>query len=122
MIRAIIKAREAIENLYKGLCTIYEFKDVEDDETGETTSKLVPVHKDIPCKLSKKTISSTSNSEITPNIKYEPMLFINPDIEIKAGSQIVVEQNGVIRKYKRSGEPFIYTNHQEIVLQRIDTA
>lgn len=118
----MVKARKAIESLYKGLCTIYEYKDVEDDYTGETTSKLVPVHEDIPCKVSKKTISSASGSEIASTIKYEAVLFINPEIEIKTGSEIVVIQNDVTRKYKRSGEPFPYTNHQEIVLQRIDTA
>ncbi|NLY47187.1 MAG: ABC transporter ATP-binding protein, partial [Tissierella sp.] len=82
---------------------------------------LDPVHEDIPCKVSKKTISPVSG-EVANAIKYEPVLFINPDVEIKPGSKIVVIQYGTTREYKRSGEPFVYETHQEIVLQRIDTA
>ncbi|WMM24051.1 hypothetical protein RBU61_14120 [Tissierella sp. MB52-C2] len=117
-------ARKAIESTYKGICTIWEYASVEDEDTGETITspKPVPVHENIPCKVSKKTISSVSSSEVANTIKYEPVLFISPDIEIKAGSKLVVTQNGVTREYKRSGEPFPYVTHQEIVLQRIDTA
>lgn len=96
---------------------------MEDDITGETTTDLVKVYEDIPCRVSKKTIASPIGSnEINNAIKYEPVLFINPDIAIKPGSQIEVTQNGVTRKYKRSGEPFPYTNHQEIVLQKVDVS
>lgn len=115
--------RKAIESTYEGLCTIYEYKEIEDPDTGETivSPEPVPVHENVPCKLSKKTIAAADGGEVTNTIKYEPVLFINPDIEIKPGSKIVVTQYGATREYKRSGEPFIYETHQEIVLQRIDT-
>jgi hypothetical protein len=117
-------ARKAIESTYKGICTIWEYVSIEDEDTGETITspEPVPVHENIPCKVSKKTISPVSSSEIANTIKYEPVLFINPNIEIKAGSRIVVTQHEVTREYERSGEPFPYVTHQEIVLQRIDTA
>ena len=120
---AILLTRKAIESTYKGLCTIYEYKEIEDPDTGETivSPEPVPVHENIPCKLSKKTIAPASEAEVANTIKYEPVLFINPDIEVKPGSKIVVTQHGATREYKRSGEPFIYETHQEIVLQRIDT-
>ena len=116
-------ARKAIESQYKGLCTIYEYIEIEDPDTGETIVSLepVPVYKNIPCKLSKKTISAADGGEVANIIKYEPVLFINPDIEVKAGSNIEITQHGVTREFKRSGEPFVYNTHQEIVLQRIDT-
>ena len=121
---AILLTRKAIESTYKGLCTIYEYIEIEDPDTGETivSPEPVPVHENIPCKLSKKTISAADGGEIANTIKYEPVLFINPDIEIKAGSNIVVTQHGITREYIRSGEPFVYDTHQEIALQRIDTA
>lgn len=117
-------ARKAIESTYKGLCTIYEYVEIGDPDTGETivSPEPVPIHENKPCKLSKKTISAADGGEVANTIKYEPVLFINPDIEIKAGSNIVVTQHGVTREYIRSGEPFVYDTHQEIVLQRIDTA
>lgn len=114
--------RKAIEGTYNGLCTIWEYENVEDEDTGETTSKLVPVYENVPCKVSKKTISPVSGSEVVNTIKYEPVLFISPGIEIKPGSKIVVTQHGVTRECIRSGEPFVYETHQEIVLQRIDKA
>lgn len=119
----ILLARKVIESQYKGLCTIYEYIETEDPDTGETivSPEPVPVHENIPCKLSKKTIAPANESEIANTIKYEPVLFISPDIEVKAGSMIEVTQHGVTRKYVRSGEPFVYDTHQEIVLQRIDT-
>lgn len=116
-------ARKTIESHYKGLCTIYEYIEIDDPDTGETivSPEPIPVHENIPCKLSKKTISSADGGEVANTIKYEPVLFINPDIEIKPGSNIVITQHGVTRQFKRSGEPFVYDTHQEIVLQRIDT-
>lgn len=117
------KVRNAIESLYKGLATIWEYKEEEDLITGETTTKLVPIHENIPCKVSKRTIASTiGKTDINSTIKYEPVLFINPDIIIEAGSKLSITQNGVTRDYKRSGEPFPYSNHQEVVLQRFDNA
>ena len=112
------KARKAIESTYKGLCTIYEYEGYRDPETEEKKSKLVLIYQDQPCKLSKKTITSTSDSDIASTIKYTPVLSIAPETEIKAGSKIVVTQHGVTREFKSSGEPFVYETHQEIVLQR----
>lgn len=123
MTNYIALARKAVESQYKGVCTIYEHAEIEDPDTGETivSPEPVPVQENIPCKLSKKTIAPANESEIANNIKYEPVLFISPDIEVKAGSIIEVTQNGVTRKFIRSGEPFVYETHQEIALQRIDT-
>ncbi|HBG5847838.1 TPA: hypothetical protein OUL20_003776, partial [Clostridioides difficile] len=45
-------------------------------------------------------------------------LFISPDIEIKAGSKLIItNQNNITKEYIRSGEPAIYPNHQEIILE-----
>ncbi|NLI90193.1 MAG: ABC transporter ATP-binding protein [Epulopiscium sp.] len=122
MDRAFNKARQAIEIRYEGLCSIYEYMEIEDEDTRETLHEKVLVYEDIPCRLSRKTINNVSSSDINNTIKYEPVLYTNPDIEIKAGSKIFVTQHGVTREYRRSGEPFLYKTHQEIVLQRIDRA
>ena len=44
------------------------------------------------------------------------LLFVRPDLKIKAGSVIEVSQNAVTTKFRRSGKPTVYTNHQEIKL------
>lgn len=120
----MLLARKAIESTYVGKCDIYEYVKYTDPETEETITELdpEPVYKDVPCKLSKKTITAASQTEIANTIQYSPVLFINPDITIKPGSKIVVTQNGVTREYEQSGEPFSYATHQEIVLKRVDNA
>lgn len=120
MDKAMALARKAIENTYTGLCTIVEYQEVVVDY--ETRTEEITVIKNQPCKLSKKTISPASQSEIATTVAYAPQLFIAPEIEIKPGSIIIVTQNGVTRKYERSGEPFVYETHQELTLQRVDRA
>ncbi len=118
--KAELAARKAIEATYEGLCTIYEFQEV---KVGvETRTELVKVVENEPCTLSKKTINPAGQGEVAAQIAYAPMLFISPEIEIKAGSEIEITQHGVIRKFKRSGEPFVYPTHQELILQRIEKA
>ncbi len=120
MDKAIALARKAIENTYTGFCSIIEYK--EKTVGNETRIEEVTVLENQPCKLSKKTISPASQSEIATTVAYAPQLFIAPEIEIKPGSIIIVTQNGVTRKYERSGEPFVYETHQELTLQRVDRA
>ena len=48
-------------------------------------------------------------------------LFLTPDIEIPAGSRIVVRRSGNLNRtfeYVSSGEPGVFHNHQEIFLEK----
>ncbi len=120
MDKAIALARKALESTYTGLCAIVEYQEVV--VNYETRTEEVTVIKNQPCKLSKKTISPANQSEVATTVAYAPLLFIAPEVEIKPGSIIIISQNGVTRKYERSGEPFIYETHQELTLQRVDKA
>ena len=44
-------------------------------------------------------------------------LFIAPEIKIKPGSKIIVEQNGTTTEYSASGVPAVYLSHAEIMLE-----
>ncbi len=44
-------------------------------------------------------------------------LFIAPEINIKAGSKLVITHEGVTTEYIRSGVPAIHSNHQEVVIE-----
>lgn len=108
--------RKAIESMYKGVCTIIEFKGIKDPITKITTHNEVVVLENQPCRLSYKTVTSTTQTTIpieTQTIK----LFIAPDVVIKPGSKLVVTQNGKSMEFSRSGEPAVYTNHQEVMLE-----
>lgn len=108
--------RKAIESQYKGRCDVYEYKDVKDEVTKITSKKEVVVLKNQRCKLSYEKISSTNQSTGVGEVSMSTKLFISPDVNIKAGSKIVVTQNGVTTVFSNSGESGRFTNHQEIML------
>lgn len=110
------KVRKAIESQYKGKCDVYECRDVTDEVTKITSQQEVLVYKNWPCKLSYEKITATNQSTGAAEVSLSTKLFISPDIEIKAGSKIVVTQNGVTTAFSNSGMAGRFTNHQEIML------
>ncbi len=106
------KSRKAIELLYRDKCTIVEYKPIKDPVSKRTNNKEVIVLENQPCKLSYKNITSTEEGKVaklTQTIK----LFISPNINIKAGSKLIINN----KEYVRSGESAIYPNHQELILE-----
>lgn len=103
--------------LWTGKCTIYEFEDVVNPETYQTTQKEVPVLVDEPCRLSYNHEQATNIRSGAAVVSQSITLFIRPDLVIKPGSVIEITQNGVTERYKGSGQPAIYSNHQQIILQ-----
>jgi hypothetical protein len=110
-------ARKAIESLYAGKCTVYEYRSVTDPVTKITENREVSVLTDCPCRLSYKTVTGTSTDDGAATVAQTVKLFIAPEITIKPGSKITVIQNGVTTDYQSSGRPAVYTNHQEIILE-----
>ena len=110
-------ARRAQEATYEGKCTIIEYHDKEDGETGLSGEEEVIVVEDQPCKLSFEKLDAASQTETasagSPGIK----LFLAPEIKVKSGSKVIVAQNGETVEYCASGKPAIYNTHQEIILK-----
>lgn len=106
-----------LAKLWIGKCTIYEYQDVIDLNTFQTTQKEVAVLVDEPCRLSYNFEQATNIRSGAAVVSQSITLFIRPDLEIKPGSVIEITQHGKTVKYKGSGQPAIYTNHQEIILQ-----
>lgn len=74
-----------------------------------------------PCRVSFESNSTTVKSNDTVYEKPQSIkLFIAPELIIKAGSKIVVAQNGRTEAYKSAGPPRVYTTHQEIVLEHFE--
>ena len=103
--------------LWTGKCTIYEFQDEVNPITFQTTQKEVPVLVDEPCRLSYNHEQATDIQSGAAVVSQSITLFIRPDLEIKPGSVIEITQNNVTERYKGSGQPAVYTNHQQIILQ-----
>lgn len=110
-------SKNPLAKLWIGRCTIYEYQDVTNSETYQTTQEPVPVLVDEPCRLSYNREQATDITNGTAIVSQSITLFIRPDIVIKPGSVIEITQHGVTEKYKGSGKPAVYCNHQEIILE-----
>ncbi|UWD48758.1 hypothetical protein NYR90_00125 [Clostridioides difficile] len=108
----VSKTRKAIEMLYRDKCTIAEYHPIKDPITKRTNNKEVVVLENQPCKLSYKNITSATDGKVA-KLEQTIKLFISPNIEIKAGSKLIINN----KEYIRSGESAIYQNHQEIILE-----
>lgn len=111
--------RKAIELLYEHSCTIRSYGKFKDliDKTTKTGINPTPKYEDIPCKVSKGSLSKNSQSETTNDKVYETKLFISPGIEIHQGDEIEANVLGVITKYIAGESQPLYSSHQEILLE-----
>lgn len=113
----VVKARKAIESMYDGTCTIIERQKVKLPNKS-TGFKDIVVLEDIPCRLSFKTITNTNQAETGVSAVVQvTKVFIAPEMQVKPGSKLTITQNDVTTEYKSSGQPAIYTTHQEIELE-----
>ena len=110
-------ARRAQEATYKGLCTIYEYRDVTDEKTKLSSEEEVAVIEDQPCKLSFEKLNSVVQTETAAVQAQGVKLFLAPEIAVGSNSKIVVTQNGITNEYSASGVPAVYSTHQEITLE-----
>ncbi|MBY2107365.1 hypothetical protein KWW97_19780, partial [Clostridioides difficile] len=89
-----------------------EYQPIKDHITKRTNNKEIVVLENQSCKLSYKNIVSAEQGKVA-KLEQTIKLFISPDIEIKAGSKLIIND----KEYVRSGESAIYPNHQEIILE-----
>jgi len=114
---AMIAARRAIESRYTGLCTVIERQQVKDERTKVTSLKDVTVLSNCPCRLSYSSKKAVNQTDTAASIDQTIVLFTAPEIAIKAGSKVIVTQNGATVEYKASGVPAVYETHQEVMLE-----
>lgn len=117
---ALKKARQAhraaVEALYEGRCTVTEYRPFTKPNKA-TGHHEVDVLSGRPCRLSFGAIPAAEQTGAGASVQQTVKLFIAPDVIIKPGSRITVTQNGVTTDYCRTGEPAVYSTHQEITLE-----
>ncbi len=109
--------REKIEQTYEDSCSVYEQKDVFDEKTKVKKGKRVATLEDEPCRLSFSRLEAGEKADPASAPSQTAKLFISPDIDIKTGCVLEIKHKGRIYEYERSGQPAVYSSHQEIVLQ-----
>lgn len=109
---------EALRRLWSGICTIIVRQPVVDESNGQTSLQEAILLENEPCRLSFKNVNTTGeNNEASP-VQQVTKLFLDNTVVIPAGSKLVVTQNGYTAEYEKSGEPAIYSTHQEIVVEK----
>lgn len=109
--------KKALQMLWKGTCSVFIREERLNPITKRTEFEEVCIYENQPCKLSFERLTTTTENSNAALITQGAKLFLSPTIEIPPGSKITVTQNGKTTDYERSGEPAIYTNHQEVPLE-----
>lgn len=108
---------KAIKSLWKGRCDIYVQQLVINPSNQRNERKEVLFKENEPCRLSFTTIPTTQETDTAALLRQGVKLFISKDIDVPPGSKIVVRQEGKTTTYVKSGEPAVYSYHQEINLE-----
>lgn len=111
----MVNMTKQLKRLYDGTCDVVEYEEYQRPNKS-TGHREVVVMQDVPCRLSFSTINSTNPSDSASKVVQVVKLFVEPDVNIKAGSKIIVTQHGKSEEYCHSGVSTMYESHQEIVL------
>ncbi len=115
MLQETEMVKSILESMYQDTCDVIEHHKVRKPD-GAMAFEDVTVHSSIPCRLSFKSPSTTNNTESASAMYQQIEVFLAPDVEIKAGSKLVITHLGKASEYKNTGEPSVYKTHQEILL------
>lgn len=113
----VSRYQDALRKLWVGRCSVFVQETTVNPANGRNEPTEVQKLKDEPCRLSFSSISSTTEKDEAALIQQVVKLFISKEVKIPPGSKIVVTQNGATHTFTRSGEPAVYSGHQEIVLE-----
>ena len=112
-----------MESFYTDVCNVWEDVKKQDPKSKITKTEPTLVHEYLPCRMSFGSFVRPSGDEVTSNLTLSVVLFLSPDVEIKAGSKFEVERNVLtsdnkslprLVKLKNSSPPYVYPTHQEI--------
>ncbi len=121
MMAVVRKAREvhkkAIEQLYEDVCTVCEYQSIKNEKTKLTEKREVVILENLPCKISFENTAVTAGKEGAAEQEISVKLFLAPNINIKAGSKVIVIHNGETTAYSNSGVSARFFTHQEIELK-----
>ena len=108
------RVRGAVERAYDGVCSVVEYRDVVDEVSGITRKKEVVVAEGVACKLSFELNYPSEQTDTVSVISQRAKLFVAPEVKVRNGSKIVVEQYGKKAEYCCCGETAVYPTHREI--------
>ena len=115
----------ALRRLWTDRCDIFVREPVRDSATGRVVFTERRVHADLPCRvsfrLSFETVSGVREvGDAAVAAGQTVKLFLAPEIEVPAGSKIVLRRGRHEMAFARTGVPAIFTGHQEVRMERFE--
>lgn len=114
----VSKYQDALRELWTGLCDVFTLSSIVNPTNGRNESEEILERSGLPCRISFSNVSSTEENNDAALVRQTIKLFIANDVVIPPGSKLVITQAGKTDSYVKSGEPAVYSTHQEIVLER----
>ena len=108
--------KAALERLWKDRCKVIVRQGVRDPVTKITSFIEEVLVDNQPCKLSFERLTST-NGEPVAAVTQAVKLFLSQEVSIPPGSKISVTRGDLVTDYTQSGQPGVFTHHQEIQLE-----
>lgn len=116
--------RKAIESRYESTCSVFVYNDKFDEDTKQTKRVRELLIENQPCRLSYQTQAFASlvstQAEGVPSAYQSTKVFLAPELDIPENSELEVNWQGRVLKFKRSSVPVIHTNHQEVMVEVLD--
>lgn len=112
--------KKALKKLWKDSCTVYIHSKKRNEQTKLTEFVETALFENEPCKLSFESLTTISETAHAPSKRQGAKLFLDNELSIPSGSKIVVTREDKTFEYKKSGEPGMFTHHQEIPLELFD--
>jgi len=112
-----------LARLWTDRCDVYVRESAVDKETGRKVFSERKIYADLPCRLSHRLSFETVNTvrdagDFATVAGQAVKLFMAPDIELPAGSRIVLRRMGEEVVFVRSGVPAVFEAHQEVRVER----
>lgn len=112
--------------LYDDRADIYRTdKGENQDESVDIFYQPEPLYRDVKCRISMSSDDTGTDSEVDEHpVRFNPKLFFEADVDIKAGDYVVVrrlDDTGAVNQIYEGivSKPSWYTSHQEVFL-RVD--
>lgn len=108
--------KDDIKRLWTDTCDVIIREEITDPISHLTSFQESIKYQNEPCRISYKNITSITDSDVA-KVQQITKLIIDSTLDIPPGCKIIVTHKGLVKEFTRSGEPAIYTNHQELILK-----
>jgi len=108
--------KKALVSLWKDRFSIVEYQETT-KENQAIDFEEVTVLENQKCRLSFSSLKEAVQNDVNAAVIQVVKVFCEKELIIKPGSKLkITGRNGHILEYSQSGEPGIFSHHQEIVL------